>query len=232
MVAASGLRRSFDIGSRLRTRWPRPAASTAPTSPIRIRLLTDSHPTASEDVKTVPARSDHVVPGTPVDLDEAEQLRLLVREYSAAIYRVALSIVRDSALAEDVTQDTLMKAWQALPGFRGESSLRSWVLRIAHNTAISTLRKRRDVLADPNTLPERETRGSVERDAQDRAVMAEFTQALEELDELSRSIVVLRELEHQSYEEIATTLDLPLPTVKTRLFRARRKLAHALEGWK
>ena len=183
-------------------------------------------------MKAVPVSPEQVGTTPTADLDEAEQLRVLVREYSSAIYRVALSIVRDPALAEDVTQDTLLKAWQALPGFRGESSLRSWVLRIAHNTAISTLRRRRDVLADPNTLPEREARRSVESDAEDRAAMVEFTRALDELDDLSRSIVVLRELEHQSYEEIAATLDLPLPTVKTRLFRARRKLSHALGGWR
>lgn len=175
---------------------------------------------------------------TPTSVDEtaetpkAEELRRLVGDHSDAIYRVALSIVRDAALAEDVTQDTLIKAWQALPTFRRETSLRSWVLRIAHNSAISTLRQRRDVLRDPADLPDVVSRDSVERRVQQRAALSQFEVALDELDELSRSIVVLRELEHLSYEDIAETLGVPLPTVKTRLLRARRTLAMALEEWK
>jgi len=166
------------------------------------------------------------------ELRDADELSRLVGDHSEAIYRVALSIVRDAALAEDVTQDTLIKAWQALSMFRGETSLRSWVLRIAHNSAISTLRQRRDVLKDPADLPEVVSRDSVERRVQQRAALSQFETALNELDELSRSIVVLRELEHLSYEDIAETLGVPLPTVKTRLLRARRSLAMALEEWK
>ena len=62
--------------------------------------------------------------------------------------------------------------------------------------------------------------------------MAAFEAALDTLDDLSRSVVVLREVEGMSYEEIATVLEVPLPTVKTRLLRARRVLATALEGWR
>jgi len=173
-------------------------------------------------------------PPTPSadERDEAADLQLLVNEHSAAIYRVALSIVRDSALAEDVTQDTLIKAWQALPTFRGESSLKSWVLRIAHNTAVSTLRRRRDILHDPAELPERPVADTVESKVQGRAALRDFERALDQLDELSRSIVVMRELEHLSYDEIAAALDVGLPTVKTRLLRARRTLASALGEWK
>lgn len=182
---------------------------------------------------TPPASPDPVtVAGATDARDDGEDLRLLVTEHSEAIYRVALSIVRDSALAEDVTQDTLIKAWQALPSFRGDSSLKSWVLRIAHNTAISTLRRRRDVLHDPVELPEQTTGETVEQRVQHRAALADFEAALDRLDDLSRSIVVMRELEHMSYDDIAEALDIPLPTVKTRLLRARRTLASALGEWK
>jgi len=146
----------------------------------------------------------------------------LIREHSDAVFRVALSVTRDHVLAEDVSQDALIKAWQALPSFRGDSPLRNWVLRITHNTAISALRKRRDELRDPNELPAQVT---------DRLALARFEEALEELDELSRSIIVLREVEGLSYAELCDMLDLPMPTIKTRLLRARRQLAVALEGW-
>ncbi len=162
----------------------------------------------------------------------AEQLEELVREHLDAVYRVAYSVVRDSALAEDVAQDAILKAWKALPTFRGDSSLRSWLLRITHNTAISTLRRRREEYRDPDLLPEHEQLITTEKKVVDALSMNAFEQALESLDELSRSIVVLREVEGMSYDEISEALDVPLPTVKTRLLRARRTLAAALEGWR
>ena len=164
---------------------------------------------------------------------DPEELHKLVTEHGDAVYRLALSIVRDSALAEDIAQDTLVKAWLALPTLRSETSLRSWVLRIAHNTAISTIRTRKAVVVDPHEMPEESTspEGSVENRVQSGEVVNEFVAALDTLDDLSRSIVVLRELEGLSYDEIAELLDIPLPTVKTRLLRSRRKLGAALRQW-
>ncbi|MGH1504426.1 MAG: RNA polymerase sigma factor [Acidimicrobiales bacterium] len=165
---------------------------------------------------------------------DSDKLHELVVEHGDAVYRLALSVVRDRALAEDVAQDTMIKAWLALPSFRGESSLRGWLMRIAHNTAISTLRTRRALVTDPTDLPDEPVRPeqSVEHRVEDRGAMDAFTDALDLLDELSRSIVVLREIERMSYDEIAEILDVPLPTVKTRLLRARRRLGTALEAWK
>lgn len=164
--------------------------------------------------------------------DPAE-LHQLVVEHADAVYRLALSVVRDSALAEDVAQDTMVKAWLALPTFRGDSSLRSWVMRIAHNTAISTLRARRAAVTDPMDLPEQASihERSVERHVESDEAMREFVDALDLLDDLSRSIVVLREVEGMAYDEIARVLKVPLPTVKTRLLRARRRLSVALKEW-
>ena len=166
------------------------------------------------------------------DLSPEEQLSQLVEHHLDAVYRVAFSVVRDRALAEDVSQDAILKAWTALPTFRGESSLRSWLLRITHNTAISTLRRRREELRDPDLLPERVAHTSTERQVVDRLSLDAFEQALEELDELSRTIVVLREIENMAYDEIAEVLDVGLPTVKTRLLRARRTLAASLSDWR
>jgi len=164
---------------------------------------------------------------------DPDQLHDLMVEHSEAVYRLALGVVRDPALAEDVAQDTMVKAWMALPTFRGEGSLRGWILRIAHNTAISTLRARRAIVIDPFDMPE-ETQPperTVERKVEGAQAIAAFEDALDLLDDLSRSIVVLRELEGLSYEEISDLLKVPLPTVKTRLLRARRRLGTALEEW-
>ncbi len=176
------------------------------------------------------ARRSRATGSTGADPDD---LHDLVVDHGDAVFRLAYSILRDRALAEDVAQDTMLKAWLALPSFRGDSSLRGWIMRIAHNTAISTLRSRRTLVTDPADLPE--ATESLHRlpDArvQDAAVMEQFEAALDLLDELSRSVVVLREIEGLSYDEISRLLDVPLPTVKTRLLRARRKLAAALREW-
>jgi len=172
-------------------------------------------------------------PATSAAANDPEELHALVVDHGDAVYRLALSIVRDNALAEDIAQDTLVKAWLALPSLRSDASLRSWVLRIAHNTAISTLRARRAVVVDPHDLPDQATapERSVESRVQSGEVVNDFVEALDTLDDLSRSIVVLRELEGLSYDEISELLNVPLPTVKTRLLRSRRKLGSALREW-
>lgn len=196
------------------------STAKATSDPVNATGLGQSQSTGGLDSQTT----------TAADPDE---LHALVVEHSDAIFRLALSVVRDRSLAEDVAQETLVKAWLALPSFRGESSLRGWVLRIAHNTAVSTLRRRRAVVLDPHDMPEQQARAerSVESRVQSTVVMDTFVEALDLLDELSRSIVVLRELEGLTYDEIAQVLDVPMPTVKTRLLRARRRLGSALRDW-
>jgi RNA polymerase sigma-70 factor, ECF subfamily len=148
----------------------------------------------------------------------------IVREHSGSMYRVALSVVRDHSLAEDIVQESVVKAWQALDTFRGDASIRTWLLRITHNTAISALRKRRDNVMAPDDLPERPGQTSVEESALLQADRDEIWEALSRLDPVGRAIVVLREVDRLSYDEIATVLDLPVATVRTRLFRARQQL--------
>lgn len=193
---------------------------------------------ATDDLVIVAGGTGTVDPApTPFDSGLAglaldQQLERLVTEHGEAVYRVARSVVGDPVAAEDVAQEALLKAWQALPSYRGEAPLRSWLLRITHNTAVSAVRKRREDPLDPAVLPEHAPHDSTEHTVERRAAMAAFERALAGLDELSRSIVVLRELEGMPYEDIAALLAVPLPTVKTRLLRARRLLSVGLEGWR
>ncbi len=159
-------------------------------------------------------------------------LEALMLEHAEAAYRVALSVTRNHELAEDVTQESMLKAWQALPTFRGDSPLRNWVLRITHNTAISTLRKRRDVLRDPFEMPEEPAGRTVERQAHGRMALEAFEEALGELDELTRSIVVLREIEALSYDEIAATVAFLASEGGAYITGQNIRLANALEGWR
>jgi len=157
---------------------------------------------------------------------DPEDLHKLVVEHGDAIYRLALSVVRDSALAEDIAQETLVKAWLALPSFRADSSLRSWVLRIAHNTAISTLRTRRAVVIDPHDLPERHTTPdrSVEARVQSDVVMDEF------VDDCHRCAAVLDEMSEAQEKDLGAALAAfysPPPDLSDRL---ERRVAERLDS--
>jgi RNA polymerase sigma-70 factor (ECF subfamily) len=162
------------------------------------------------------------------------QLRQLIDEHAAAVYQLAFGILHDQGLAEDVVQETMIKAWRGLADFRGDSSTRTWVLRIAHNTAIDALRRRRDRSVAPEDLPDAVHGDDDAQDpasrAEGRSDLATLSEALATLDQLSRSIVVLREIEGLSYAEIAATLDISTALVKTRLLRARRALQAAVRS--
>ena len=189
--------------------------------PRALRTVIHQRAIAADNVETASAPTAESV--------LAELLELHVD----SMYRLARSIVREATLAEDVVQESLIRAWQAAASFRGDASLRSWALRITHNTAISMLRKRREESRDPALLPDTvDVQSGLDRRVQGRLMLDDLWQALDTLDPLSRTITVLREVEGMTYEEISATLEVALPTVKTRLFRARRQLAGTLEQWR
>jgi len=197
------------------------ATSRAPDWPVHDRRLSNGRRSMSRRE----APTDDLVDPT-MTIDE------IVAAHSDAVFRLARSVVQDAALADDVTQETFIKVWRNLDSFRGDSSMRSWVLRIAHNTAVSTLRTIRDRATDPVKLPDAQDPIGTPRVVEGRAAADQLSAALVTFDELTRGIVVLREIEGMSYEEIADALDVPVPTVKTRLLRARRRLSTILEGWR
>jgi RNA polymerase sigma-70 factor (ECF subfamily) len=105
------------------------------------------------------------------------------------------------------------------------------VLRIGHNVAVSTLRRQRDQATDPARLPELPVPGPVDQ-VTDRLAVTELWAELADVDPLSRTILVLRDVEGLSYEEIADITGVTLSVVKTRLFRTRRFLADRLKEWR
>ncbi len=159
-------------------------------------------------------------------------LAALVAEHSAAVYRLARSVVRDPGLSDDATQETFIKVWKHRDEFRGDGSMRGWILRIAHREAIAALRRQRDTPTEHSALDHEADQITVGRLVEGRVALEGFRKALDTLDELSRAILVLREVEGLTYEEIAATVDVPVPTVKSRLLRARRSMAISLEGWR
>jgi RNA polymerase sigma-70 factor (ECF subfamily) len=156
---------------------------------------------------------------------------LLVLKYQHKIVNLVMRYVRDPDLALDITQEAFLKAYRALPRFRGDSAFYTWLYRIAVNTAknhLAAVRRRpMDVeldLQDPEQydlhakLKETDTPEGINLS---RELHETVEKAIEALPEDLRTAIVLRELDGMSYEEIAQTMDCPVGTVRSRIFRAR-----------
>jgi RNA polymerase sigma-70 factor, ECF subfamily len=155
----------------------------------------------------------------------------LVELYRLDVFRVAARIVGPDE-ADDVTQDAFLRAFHKLDTFRGES-FRAWLLRITHNRALNVLARRKPEPVDPAEHQERREeeaprRQDPARSLEDSERRARLASKLEQLRPAHRSVLVLRDLEGFSYEEIAAITDAPLGSVKGRLHRAREELIDIL----
>jgi RNA polymerase sigma-70 factor (ECF subfamily) len=164
---------------------------------------------------------------------------LLVTKYQRKLLRLVMRLVRDPAEAEDVTQEAFIKAYRALPGFRGESAFYTWLYRIGVNTAKNWLvangRRMPTVTDIAGDDAEGIDDGGLLRDDEtpDRVMMskqiaATVNAAMAALPEDLRTAIALREIEGLSYEEIAQVMDCPIGTVRSRIFRARDAIAARL----
>jgi RNA polymerase sigma-70 factor (ECF subfamily) len=201
---------------------------------------------------------DQVAPATPMELrptaeaefierlkrGEAAAFETLVSERSGEIYGLLFRMTENSEEARDLTQETFLRAFQNIGRFRGEADLRTWIYRIAINQARNRWRwwrrRRRDstvsldatqgqsnqtlivTLAESSENPEEKTLAH-EREAALRS-------ALQKVGRAYRETLILRDIEGFTYEEIATTLEINVGTVKSRLARGRQELRERLEG--
>ncbi|MDX2343202.1 MAG: sigma-70 family RNA polymerase sigma factor [Acidimicrobiia bacterium] len=163
-------------------------------------------------------------------LADLEAFGELVRRHQDFVYGAALRIVRNPVMAQDLAQETFVRAHRALPGFRGQAQVRSWLYRIATNLALNAVQRRREYPTD--TVPDIPTRLDPARDAENLALRSELEDAIAELPPKLKKPLVLREYEGLSYQAIADTLDLPINTVRTRILRARRSLRERMEAWR
>ena len=168
---------------------------------------------------------------------EQEAFAALVMEHQHYVYNLALRVLKNEEEALDLAQETFVRAWTALPNFRGQSQYRTWLYRIVTNLCYNRLPNLRrslnelgdDVIAE---IPETETAfDNPAHGLESRELRSYLHQAIEQLDENYRLLISLRYQNELSYEEIATMLNLPLGTVKTGLFRAREQLRRALESY-
>jgi len=162
---------------------------------------------------------------------------LLVNEHQRYVYNLALRVVKDENEALDLAQETFVRAWTALPNFKGQSQLRTWLYRIVTNLCynrLPNLRKSLNDLGDDvmENIPQFDNPAFEIESNETRKFLH---QAIDELDSQYKILITLRYQNELSYEEIASTLNLPLGTVKTGIFRAkeqlRKALAHLEESW-
>ena len=164
----------------------------------------------------------------------------LVKKYQRRLARLLSRFVRDPAEVEDVTQEAFVKAYRALPGFRGESAFYTWLYRIGINTAKNYLvaAKQRPILSadfededgDKTSAGEQiPDLNTPETEYMHRQIVETVNQAVTALPEDLRTAITLREMEGLSYEDIAIAMDCPIGTVRSRIFRARDAISAQLK---
>jgi len=168
--------------------------------------------------------------------------RELIRRYERPIFSLLYRMVRDRELAEDLAQETFVKALNAIESYRPEFKFSSWIFKIANNAAIDHLRRRELDTLSLEGSPHAETPDAIEATAlqigarqespldavEARELGGQIEVAIARLRPEYRSCILLRHVEGRAYEEIAEILGLPLGTVKTYIHRARNELREAL----
>lgn len=170
--------------------------------------------------------------------DEAACARL-VTDHQRMVYQLGLHLLGDSQEALDLCQEVFLRVFRMLHQFRGQSSLRTWIYRIALNQASNRLRtwrrrhRSQQVSLDDapqGQLPDGQPSSSPDRVLQQREVAGRVWTALDALPFDQRAVIVLREIDGLSYDEIAQSLDVAVGTVKSRLARAREQLRQTLRS--
>ncbi len=168
--------------------------------------------------------------------------RAIMEQNNRRLYRVARAAMQDDTEAEDVVQETYLQAFSNLSKFRGESSLATWLTRIALNEALGRKRKQRATVtlesiqkaqersAQIIQFPATNTETDPERSAAQSEIRKLLERAMDALPEPFRLVFIMRDVEEMSIEETAFHLDIRPETVKTRLHRARRLLRQSLDG--
>ena len=165
---------------------------------------------------------------------DTEAFAQLVRTYENKIYSLAFRMCGSADDASDIAQEAFLAAWRGLPSFRGDSGFATWIYRLTSNAAIDYLRRQKKQRGDMSLDDEELGLDAVDtgpgpQDAAERTEVRSVVAAgLQELSEGHRQVLVLREIQGLSYEEIADVLEVDLGTVKSRISRARSALRKIL----
>jgi RNA polymerase sigma-70 factor (ECF subfamily) len=192
-----------------------PADATVAISVKKIFLPQPKH-----SVSSINNVADEDIQRMLLERRSAPAFELLVERYQQKVFRLAYSIIGDSASAEDVTQDAFVKMWQVLPEYDGRASLSTLLYTIVRNTALSALRAathRRSASLDCSC--------EVPAPSVDTVAQLETEKLVGRLPEAEQEVVRLFYLQDRNVDEVAQMLDMPIGTVKSHLHRARRRLA-------
>ena len=170
---------------------------------------------------------------------DKQAFELLVSKYQRKLARLLSRFIRDATEVEDVTQEAFIKAYRALPTFRGDSAFYTWLYRIGINTAKNYLAAMGRRAPTTTEIDSEEAEGyedgdqlrdlnTPENQMMSRQVAETVNQTLESLPEELRSAITLREIEGLSYDDIADIMNCPIGTVRSRIFRAREAIAAKL----
>ncbi len=191
----------------------------------RIWSLLGRHSTLSVEYQGLAVRASQ---------GDVAAFRRLVQDHSALVYRVALRILGTTD-AQDASQEVWVRVWRNIGRFRGESAFTTWLYRITVNTCLTVRRKesRRDEREQGEEMPYLSEPSGGDADPEAAVLNSERRQevrvALGSVREDHRAALILRHMEGLSYAEIAEVLDITIPAVKSRLFRARKMLGERLE---
>lgn len=193
--------------------------SVAQGMPYYSRMAKDPTPLAGEDSALIKRLS----------AGDEEALGTLMDRYGGALLHFAHRLVGDMQLAEEIYQDTMLKAWQQASSFRVDGHLKAWLFRVARNNAIDYMRKKRLPVEEFTAcLETAATTFRPEREAERSWLSAEVFDAIDELPPAYREVVDLRFFHQLCYQEIAQVLNIPLGTVKSRLNYAIQRLTKIL----
>ena len=170
---------------------------------------------------------------------DKKAFELLVAKYQRKINRLLSRFIRDSAEIDDVAQEAFIKAYRALPSFRGESAFYTWLYRIAVNTAKNYLvaAGRRAPTSTQFDSEEAESfddghqlrhMNTPEAELMSKQIASTVNDTMQELPEELRTAIMLREIEGMSYEDIAEAMNCPIGTVRSRIFRARETIVERI----
>jgi len=177
---------------------------------------------ATREREPLPIDEHHAQSRVPGDFVE------LARLHRNLVYSVALRIVRNRHVAEDVTQEALFRAFRAWPHFRGECDPRAWLARIATNVAINQVMRNREF---PDPIPDRADESDLPRQVEQVAMSEALLVAIDQLPPILRRPLVMFEYEGIGCAEIAKRLGISSGAVRVRLLRARRQLGHEMLSW-
>ena len=163
-------------------------------------------------------------------VEELKAFGELVRRHQDFVFGAAMRVTKDRGLAEEVAQEAFIRAYRAAGDFRGESQVRSWLYRISTNLALNAVTRRKEFATEH--MPDLAVEIGPDRSVESASMGQELADAIAELPPKLREPLVLREIEHLSYQEIAQRTGAPLNTVRTRIMRARQALRDRMEGWR